>query len=85
MVQKAVEIARDPTSQVVGDVSPCLPSWLKTFSDAFDKQEGITLSPNAAATLYHTLLVAKARTERLVRERDENIGMPQQRLSLIHI
>lgn len=67
-----VEFARKATiNNVNGDISTCLPSWLKTFSDIFDKNEGITLSADAAATLYHTLLIAKLRTEKLIKERDE--------------
>lgn len=69
-VRQVVETALDPTAIVVGDVSPCLPSWLKTFDDAYRNGEPVNLSPNAAACLYHVLLVAKARTERLVKERD---------------
>lgn len=70
-VRQAVDVARNSTT-IKGDASYCLPHWIKTFSDAFDNVEGVVLSANAAAALYHTLLCAKLRTERLVKERDES-------------
>jgi hypothetical protein len=54
-----------------GDVSPCLPSWIETMCNAFQKGEGYALSPSAVSALAHALIGARVRTERLVRERDE--------------
>lgn len=54
-----------------GDVSPCLPSWIETMCNAFQKGEGYALSPSAVSALAHALIGARVRAERLVRERDE--------------
>lgn len=53
-----------------GDVSPCLPSWIKTFCDQFQQGKGCELSHNAVSALCHTLIGARVRAERLVEERD---------------
>ena len=54
-----------------GDASKCLPGWIKSFCKAHESGEGITLSPAATTALCHTLIAARARAERLVKERDE--------------
>lgn len=54
-----------------GDESKCLPDWIETFCQKWEEGEGITLSHRAAGNLLHTLVAAKMRTERLVKERDE--------------
>jgi len=53
-----------------GDVSPCLPSWINTMCDAFQRGEGYTLSHDAVGALAHTLIASRVRAERLVIERD---------------
>ena len=58
-----------------GDVSPCLPSWIKTLCDQFQQGKGCELSHNAVSALCHTLIGARVRAERLVRERDEAIEL----------
>ena len=55
------------------DVSGCLPGWIKTFCEQFETEEGLELSRSAVNALGHTLIAARARQERLVRERDEAI------------
>lgn len=52
------------------DVSKCLPGWIKTFVQKFESREEYTLSHNAIGNLCHTLIAARIRAERLVRERD---------------
>ena len=53
-----------------GDVSPCLPSWIHTMCNAFERGEGYTLSPDAVGALAHVLIGSRVRAERLVAERD---------------
>lgn len=53
-----------------GDVSPCLPGWINTICDAFQRGEGYTLSHSAVSALGHTLIGARVRAERLVGQRD---------------
>ena len=53
------------------DVSTCLPGWIDTFCKKFEEGKGYTLSPAAVNALCHTLIAARIRAERLVRERDE--------------
>ena len=53
-----------------GDVSPCLPSWINTMCDAFERGEGYTLSHGAVGALGHVLIASRVRAERLVDERD---------------
>jgi hypothetical protein len=54
-----------------GDVSKCLPGWIKTFCEKFEAGDGYTMSHAAVNALAHTLIAARARCERLARERDE--------------
>lgn len=56
-----------------GDVSECLPGWIATVANASKSDDGLKLSRNAANSLAHALLAAKARAERLVKERDDAI------------
>ena len=70
-VVEATTIMKNDPPVGCGDVSPCLPSWIKTMCDAFQKGEGYTLSHNAVSALCHTLIGARVRAERLVQERDE--------------
>lgn len=57
-----------------GDVSPCLPGWIKTICDAFQKGDGYTLSHSAVSALGHTLIGSRVRAARLVEERDAAIN-----------
>lgn len=52
------------------DVSKCLPGWIKTLCDAHASGNGITLSAGAVSSLCHTLIGARIRQHRLIRERD---------------
>lgn len=70
-VVEATTIMKNDPPVGRGDVSPCLPSWIKTICDAFQKGEGYTLSHAAVSALAHTLIGARVRAERLVQERDE--------------
>jgi hypothetical protein len=70
-VVEATTIMKNDPPVGRGDVSPCLPSWIKTMCDAFQKGEGYTLSHAAVSALAHTLIGARVRAERLVQERDE--------------
>jgi len=70
-VKNAVEDALRTDFVASGDKSYCMPSWIQTFSDAFIMDEDVHLSANAAAALYHTLLVSESRVARLVGERDK--------------
>ena len=53
-----------------GDVSPCLPSWIETMCNAFQRGEGYELSHDAVGALAHALIGSRVRAERLVEERD---------------
>lgn len=53
-----------------GDASECLPGWIESFCGWFEKGGPVTLSPAAVSALAHTLVAARVRAERLVRERD---------------
>jgi hypothetical protein len=68
-----VEAATITSDKLAGqeDVSKCLPGWIRTMCNAFEKGEGYTLSHSAVSALAHTLICARVRAERLVRERDE--------------
>jgi hypothetical protein len=57
-----------------GDVSKCLPGWIKTLCEKFEAGEGYTLSPSAVSALAHTLIAARVRCHRLIKERDEARG-----------
>jgi hypothetical protein len=57
------------------DVSECLPGWINTICNAYERGEGYTLSHSAVSALAHTLICARVRAERLVRERDEAIEL----------
>lgn len=52
------------------DVSKCLPGWIRTFCGKFEANEDYTLSHGQVGNLCHTLIAARIRAERLVRERD---------------
>jgi hypothetical protein len=54
-----------------GDVSPCLPGWIKTFCEKYERGEGYVLSHSAVGAVCHTLIAARVRAARLIRERDE--------------
>jgi hypothetical protein len=54
-----------------GDASKCLPGWIETFCKNWEAGVGITLSKAAAGNLLHTLIAARQRNRRLVKERDE--------------
>jgi len=68
-----VEAATITSDKLAGqeDVSKCLPGWIRTMCDAFERGDGYTLSHSAVSALAHTLICARVRAERLVRERDE--------------
>jgi hypothetical protein len=53
-----------------GDASKCLPGWINTFCKKFEERQGYTLSHEGVNALCHTLIAARFRAERLVRERD---------------
>jgi hypothetical protein len=57
------------------DVSECLPGWINTMCNAHERGEGYTLSHSAVSALAHTLICARVRAERLVRERDERVAV----------
>jgi hypothetical protein len=61
-----------------GDESKCLPGWIDSFCKWFREGRGATLSHAAVSALAHTLIAARQRARRLVRERDEarNSGEP---------
>ena len=54
-----------------GDESKCLPGWINSFCEWFEKGEPVTLSHSAISALGHTLIAARERARRLVKERDE--------------
>ena len=54
-----------------GDESKCLPAWLNTFCKKWEEGGEMTLSHNAVGNLLHTLIAARERARRLVRERDD--------------
>jgi hypothetical protein len=53
------------------DESKCLPGWITSFCRKFEEGQGWALSHNAIIALCHTLIAARERSKRLVRERDE--------------
>ena len=53
------------------DVSKCLPGWIKTFCEKFEKGEGYVMSHSAVSALAHTLIAARVRCHRLIQERDD--------------
>jgi len=57
------------------DVSECLPGWINTMCNAYERGEGYTLSHSAVSAMAHTLICTRVRAERLVRERDEAIEL----------
>lgn len=57
-----------------GDESLCLPGWIHTICEKFAEGNGYILSHSALEALGHTLIAARARAERLVRERDEALA-----------
>lgn len=59
-----------------GDASKCLPGWIKSLADDYDKNVEITFSHNSVGALLHTLVAARQRSERLVRERNNTMGGP---------
>ena len=69
-VVEATTIMKNDPPLGRGDVSPCLPSWINTICDAFQKGEGYTLSHSAVRALGHTLIGPRVRADRLVEERD---------------
>jgi len=54
-----------------GDVSLCMLSWVKKFTDDWDAKRGCSLTVEAVGAILHTLLCAKIRNDRLATERDE--------------
>lgn len=70
-------LAREPNLGST-DVSKCLPGWIDTFVAKFSEGNGFTMSHNAVSALGHTLIAAKIRAERLVRERDEALKRIQE-------
>jgi hypothetical protein len=68
----SVESATITSDKLAGqeDVSKCLPGWIRTMCDAFEKGQGYILSHSAVSALAHTLICARMRAERLVLERD---------------
>lgn len=54
-----------------GDESECLPGWINSFCEWHSESNGATLSKGAVRALTHTLIAARERARRLVRERDE--------------
>lgn len=65
-------LAREPDLGS-GDASKCLPGWINTFCKKFEEHQGYQMSHAAVGNLCHTLIAAKLRAERLVRERDDAI------------
>lgn len=54
-----------------GDASKCLPSWIEYFCWWFEEGNGKLLDHATVTALAHTLIAARVRAERLVKERDE--------------
>lgn len=84
-VVEATTIMKNDPPVGRGDVSPCLPSWVKTMCDAFQRGEGYALSPGAVSALAHTLIGARVRAERLVRERDEAKQVAKECAFAVHV
>lgn len=57
-----------------GDESKCLPGWLNSFCEWFEKGEPRTFSHGEIRALCHTLIAARQRARRLAKERDEARG-----------
>ncbi|MGC1273918.1 MAG: hypothetical protein WBC44_09440 [Planctomycetaceae bacterium] len=57
-----------------GDESRCLPGWIESFCRKWEAKEGMTLSHAAVGNLLHTMIAARRRTQRLVKERNEARG-----------
>lgn len=53
------------------DASLCLPGWIDSFCEWHLRGEGYTLSKHQVTAILHTLVAARERAARLVRERDE--------------
>lgn len=54
-----------------GDESKCLPGWINSFADWFEKGEEVKLRPSMVSALLHTLVAARQRARRLVAERNK--------------
>ncbi len=67
-IEKAT-LAYEPTIGST-DVSRCLPGWIRTFCKLVERKEGYSMSADAVRALAHTLLAAKYRVNRLIKERD---------------
>ena len=68
-----VEIKWRADDPDLGKMDDGLPIWIRTFCNAYDRQEPYSLSKADVESLLHTLIAAKARAERLVKERDAAI------------
>lgn len=76
-VHQAEKITLEHQSSLGGDdVSKCLPGWIKTFCEKFEAGEGFEMSPSAVSAMVHTLIAARARCHRLIRERDAARNSP---------
>lgn len=62
----------DESTIGAGDESKCLPGWLNEFANHVERGSlDIELSKHGYRALFHTLLAARQRARRLVKERDE--------------
>lgn len=61
-----------PLIQQVIDAEPkCLPGWIESFCKWHAAGKGTKLSKSGVSALCHTLIAARQRARRLVKERDE--------------
>ena len=54
----------------MSDVSKCLPDWIRSLSVDFEAGSGCVLDHAHVNSLLHTLIAARRRQHRLIRERD---------------
>lgn len=53
------------------DISKCLPGWIKSLCDKFDQGGEHKFSHHAIGNIVHTLMGARVRCYRLIREREQ--------------
>lgn len=59
----------------LGDVSKCLPGWIKTLCQANAAGRDHSLSAGSLGALLHTLIAARVRQHRLIGERDAALAL----------
>lgn len=83
-VVEAATIMKNDPPVGRGDVSPCLPGWIETMCDAFQRGEGYALTHSAVSALAHTLIGGRVRAERLVQERDSRVELKWEHEDQLH-